>query len=31
MLGTWQQILFIDFDVRSRQRRIVVQVIGEQA
>jgi secondary thiamine-phosphate synthase enzyme len=28
-LGTWQQILFIDFDVRSRQRNIVVQVIGE--
>lgn len=28
-LGTWQQILFIDFDVRARQRRIVVQVIGE--
>ena len=28
-LGTWQQILFIDFDVRSRQRKIVVQVIGE--
>ncbi len=30
-LGTWQQILFIDFDIRSRQRRIVVQVIGEQS
>jgi secondary thiamine-phosphate synthase enzyme len=28
-LGTWQQILFIDFDVRSRQRSIIVQVIGE--
>jgi secondary thiamine-phosphate synthase enzyme len=28
-LGTWQQILFIDFDVRSRQRNIAVQVIGE--
>jgi secondary thiamine-phosphate synthase enzyme len=28
-LGTWQQILFIDFDVRARQRKIVVQVIGE--
>jgi len=28
-LGTWQQILFIDFDVRARQRDIVVQVIGE--
>lgn len=30
-LGTWQQIVFIDFDVRARQRHIVVQVIGEQA
>ena len=28
-LGTWQQILFIDFDVRSRNRRVVVQVVGE--
>jgi secondary thiamine-phosphate synthase enzyme len=28
-LGTWQQILFVDFDVRPRQRQIVVQVMGE--
>jgi secondary thiamine-phosphate synthase enzyme len=28
-LGTWQQIILIDFDTRSRRRRIVVQVIGE--
>lgn len=28
-LGTWQQILFIDFDVRPRQRRLVVQAVGE--
>jgi secondary thiamine-phosphate synthase enzyme len=28
-LGTWQQIVFIDFDNRSRRRKIVVQVIGE--
>lgn len=28
-LGTWQQILFIDFDVRPRQREILVQVMGE--
>lgn len=27
-LGTWQQIVFIDFDVRPRQRRVVVQVVG---
>ncbi len=28
-LGTWQQIVFIDFDNRSRTRRIAVQVMGE--
>ena len=28
-LGTWQQIIYIDFDNRSRQRRLVVQIIGE--
>jgi secondary thiamine-phosphate synthase enzyme len=28
-LGTWQQVLFIDFDVRPRQREVVVQVVGE--
>ena len=28
-LGTWQQIVFIDFDTRSRSRRISVQVMGE--
>jgi secondary thiamine-phosphate synthase enzyme len=28
-LGTWQQIVFIDFDNRSRRRRILVQVMGE--
>ena len=28
-LGTWQQIVLIDFDTRSRSRRFVVQVIGE--
>ncbi len=29
ILGTWQQIVFIDFDVRRRSRRLVVQFIGE--
>jgi secondary thiamine-phosphate synthase enzyme len=29
LLGTWQQIVFIDFDARPRERSIVVQVIGE--
>jgi secondary thiamine-phosphate synthase enzyme len=28
-LGTWQQIIFIDFDNRPRQRRLVAQVVGE--
>ncbi len=28
-LGTWQQLILIDFDTRSRRRRIVVQVLGE--
>jgi len=28
-LGTWQQIILIDFDTRPRDRRIVVQLIGE--
>jgi len=27
-LGTWQQIVFIDFDNRGRQRKLVVQIIG---
>jgi len=29
MLGTWQQIVLIDFDVRPRSRRVVVQMMGE--
>src|SRR4030043_566486 len=28
-LGTWQQIVFMDFDNRGRDRKIVVQIIGE--
>ena len=28
-LGTWQQIVFIDFDNRRRERKLIVQVIGE--
>jgi secondary thiamine-phosphate synthase enzyme len=28
-LGTWQQIVFVDFDNRSRSRSIVVQILGE--
>ncbi len=29
VLGTWQQIIFVDFDNRPRRRRIVVQMVGE--
>ncbi len=28
-LGTWQQIIFIDFDNRQRRREIVLQLVGE--
>ena len=28
-LGTWQQIVLIDFDTHSRQRELVVQLMGE--
>ena len=28
-LGTWQQIVYIDFDTRSRKREIIVQIMGE--
>jgi secondary thiamine-phosphate synthase enzyme len=28
-LGTWQQIVYVDFDNRARQRTIVVQMIGD--
>ncbi len=28
-LGTWQQVVFLDFDNKSRHRRLVLQLIGE--
>jgi secondary thiamine-phosphate synthase enzyme len=28
-LGTWQQIVYLDFDNRPRSRRLVVQLMGE--
>jgi secondary thiamine-phosphate synthase enzyme len=28
-LGTWQQVVFCDFDTRPRNRRLVVQILGE--
>ncbi len=28
-LGTWQQIIFVDFDNRPRERELVAQIVGE--
>ena len=28
-LGTWQQIILVDFDNRPRSRQLVVQIVGE--
>jgi secondary thiamine-phosphate synthase enzyme len=28
-LGTWQQVVYVDFDTRSRRRELVLQIIGE--
>jgi secondary thiamine-phosphate synthase enzyme len=29
MLGTWQQVVLVEFDNRPRKRQIVVQIMGE--
>jgi secondary thiamine-phosphate synthase enzyme len=29
MLGTWQQIVLLEMDTRSRERKIVVQMVGD--
>jgi len=29
VLGTWQQVIFVELDVRPRKRRVVVTVMGE--
>lgn len=29
LLGTWQQIILVDFDNRPRTRNIILQIIGE--
>jgi secondary thiamine-phosphate synthase enzyme len=29
MLGTWQQIVLIDFDTRPRSRTVICQIMGE--
>ena len=28
-LGTWQQVVFLDFDTRPRSRQLIVQMMGE--
>ena len=28
-LGTWQQVIYVDFDNRPRQRKLIIQLIGE--
>ncbi len=29
ILGTWQQIVFLDFDTRPRSRRLTLQIVGD--
>ncbi len=29
ILGTWQQIVFVELDIRKRERRVAVQVLGD--
>ncbi len=29
ILGTWQQVILLDFDNRERDRRLIFQIIGE--
>ena len=29
MLGTWQQIVLVEMDIRPRQRNIIMQIIGQ--
>jgi secondary thiamine-phosphate synthase enzyme len=29
LLGTWQQIIVVDFDNRARSRQVILQIIGE--
>ncbi len=30
ILGTWQQVILIDFDNRARTREVILQIMGEQ-
>lgn len=29
LLGTWQQIVLVEFDIRNRQRNLTLQILGE--
>ncbi len=29
IIGTWQQVVFLEFDNRPRQRKVVLQFVGE--
>lgn len=29
VLGTWQQIVLLEFDTRARSREVIVQIVGE--
>jgi thiamine phosphate synthase YjbQ (UPF0047 family) len=29
VLGTWQSIVFVDFDNRERRRKLILQIIGD--
>jgi secondary thiamine-phosphate synthase enzyme len=29
MLGTWQQIVFLEMDISKRERNVILQIIGE--
>ena len=29
LLGTWQQIVFVELDVRPRKRHLMVQIVGD--
>lgn len=28
-LGTWQQVVLVELDIRARERKVVLQIIGE--
>jgi secondary thiamine-phosphate synthase enzyme len=29
VLGTWQQVVFVELDVRRRSRRVILQIVGD--